>query len=233
MSAADPASRGSFGLSIERHTTVDSVAAALREAILSGRIAPGTLLREVGLSREVGVSRNTIREAARILESEGLVERQANRGVVVTDLTDQDIDDLYAARRAAELAGLEALLDSRDEQIYAELDDLVDTLEAAAASGEVAAALDGDRRFHAALVRAAGSERLARWHSGLLQELRLALTLAERVSGELGRQGDDHRSLLEAFRGRSRVAARQALHEHLGAGAAELHRLRALLHDPA
>lgn len=229
MPAPTPGQAVPYGLSIEHRTTVDSVAAALREAVLNGQIPPGTPLREVSLSQEAGVSRNTIREAARILESEGLISRQPNRGVVVTDLTDHDIDDLYAARLTAESAGVESLFDSRDERIYAQLAALVDQLEAASAAGDVEAALESDRHFHATLVKATGSGRIERWHAGLQQELRLALSLAERASAELGRQGDDHRELLDALRGRSRTVAREALQRHLATGAAELHRLRALI----
>jgi DNA-binding GntR family transcriptional regulator len=222
---------GRLGISIERLSTHAQVAAALREAILTGLILPGTPLREIPLSQELGVSRNTIREAARVLAAEGLVRHRMNHGVEVVELSDADIDSLYQARAVLETAGVDALMadpaarPARAPQLSA----LVDQIETGMSNGDVAAVLDGDRRFHAVLVSVTGNQRLEQWHATTQQELRLALNLAERSTGELGRPGDDHRLLLDALASGDTVAARAALRQHLNAGAAELHQLRALV----
>jgi DNA-binding GntR family transcriptional regulator len=218
----------SLGVSIQRQSTTDQVAAALREAILSGRIPPGGPLREAALGAELGVSRNTIREAARVLGSEGLVRHQMNRGFAVADITGRDVSDIYAARIALELAGVDALTWRRTPAVYKRLADLVDQLEQAFRRGDFAAVLEGDRLFHATLVGAAGSPRLSRFHTQLQQEQRLALSLAERSSRQLGRTTDDHRQLLDALRGNP-AQARAQLTAHLQTGAAELQRLLDLL----
>jgi DNA-binding GntR family transcriptional regulator len=223
-----PGPLAGLGATIQRQSTTGQAAAAVRDAILSGRIPPGTPLREAALTAELGVSRNTIREAARILESEGLVRYQMNRGIVVTEISADDVRDIYAARAAAEIAGADALTTHRDPAIYHKLAELVDRIEEAFARGDVAGVLEGDRLFHATLVTAAGSPRLSRYHIQLQQEQRLALTLAERSSHQLGRTTDDHRELLGALRGNP-DQARAQLATHLQAGAAELRRLRDLL----
>jgi DNA-binding GntR family transcriptional regulator len=217
-----------LGVSIQRHSTTDQAAGAVREAILSGRLPPGTPLREVALAAELKVSRNTIREAARVLASEGLVRHEMNRGIVVTDITGQDVSDIYAARVAVEMAGTEALLAHRDPGVYSKLTGLVEQIEHAFSRGDTAAVLDGDRLFHATLVAAAGSPRLQRFYAQLQQEQRLALSLAERSSHELGRTADDHRQLLDALRG-SPEQARAQLTAHLRAGETELQHLLDLL----
>ncbi len=217
-----------LGVTITRQSTTEQAAAAVREAILSGRIPPGTPLREAALAAELGVSRNTIREAARVLGSEGLVRHQMNRGIVVADITGRDVSDIYAGRAAVEMAGVEALTSHRDPAVYQRLADLADQIEHAFSRGDVPAVLDGDRLFHATLVAATDSPRLCRFHAQLQQEQRLALSLAERSSRELGRTADDHRQLLDALHG-TRARARAELAAHLQAGAAELQRLRDLL----
>jgi DNA-binding GntR family transcriptional regulator len=151
-----------------------------------------------------------------------------NRGIVVTEITAEDVRDIYAARSATELAGVDALTANRDSAIYNKLAELVERIEDAYASGDSAEVLDGDRLFHATLVSAAGSPRLCRFYAQLQQEQRLALTLAEQSSGRLGRAADDHRALLEALRG-SRSRARAQLTKHLQTGDAELQRLVDLL----
>ncbi|MBE1577352.1 GntR family transcriptional regulator [Amycolatopsis roodepoortensis] len=220
-----------LGASIQRQSTTEQAAEAVRHAILSGRLPPATPLREAALAAELGVSRSTLREAARTLESEGLVRYQMNRGIVVADVTGPDIDDIYAARTAVELAAADALTTTRDPEVYARLADLVDQIEHAFVDGDIAAALDGDRLFHATLVVATGSARLRRFHARLHQEQRLALALAERSRNELGRTVDDHRRLLNALHG-SPEQARAELTTHLRDGAAELRRLLDLLAQP-
>ena len=217
-----------LGAAIRRESTAEQAAAVLREAILSGRIAPGTPLREAALAAELGVSRNTIREAARLLGAESLVRHQMNRGIVVAEITAADVRDIYAARAAAETAGADALTAHRAPAVYQRLEDLTGRIEDAFARGDTAGVLEGDRLFHAALVEAAGSPRLSRFHAQLQAEQRLALALAERSSRKLGRTADDHRALLAALHG-TPARARAQLTAHLQAGAAELQRLRDLL----
>lgn len=217
-----------LGASIQRQSTTEQAAGAVRQAILSGRLLPAMPLREAALAAELGVSRSTLREAARILASEGLVRYQMNRGIVVADITGPDAADIYAARAAAELAAADALTTHRDPAVYAKLAGLVGQIERAFGRGDTAAVLDGDRLFHATLVAAAGSPRLRRFHGQLQQEQRLALALAGRSSRELGRTADDHRQLLDALHS-SREQARAQLTAHLQAGAAELQRLLDLL----
>ena len=217
-----------LGASIQRQSTTEQASEAIRHAILSGRLPPGTPLRETAVAAELGVSRSTFREAARTLEAEGLVRYQMNRGILVADITGPDVADIYAARVAVELAAADALTGHRDPAIYAKLADLVDQIEHAFERGDTDAALDGDRLFHATLVTAAGSPRLSRFHGQLQQEQRLALALAERSRRELGRTTDDHRQLLDALHG-SPEQARAELTTHLQVGAAELQRLLDLL----
>jgi DNA-binding GntR family transcriptional regulator len=217
-----------LGAAIQRQSTTEQVAAALRDAILSGAVPPGTPLREAAIAAELGVSRNTVREAARLLGGEGLVRHQMNRGVVVAEITAADVRDIYAARAAIETAAAEALTTHRDPAIYQQLESLVGQIEDAFARNDAAGVLDGDRLFHATLVAAARSPRLSAFHTQLRHEQRLALSLAERSCRALGRTADDHRVLLDALRG-TPARARAQVSTHLQAGAAELLRLRDLL----
>ncbi len=217
-----------LGASIQRRSTTEQAAEAVRQGILSGRLPPGMPLREAAVAAELGVSRSTLREAARILASEGLVRYEMNRGIVVADITGPDAADIYAARAAVELAAADALTGHRDPAVYRNLADLVEEIERAFDRGDVAGVLDVHRLFHATLVAATGSLRLRRFHEQLQQEQRLALALAERSRGELGRTADDHRELLDALRG-SRARARAQVTAHLEAGAAEMKRLLDLL----
>src|SRR5512139_296371 len=93
---------------IDRSSTTDRVADALREMLFAGDPAPGEPLRETALAEAFGVARSTVREALQALAAEGLVTRYPNRGVVVTELADHDIEEIYGARLVLESAGLRA-----------------------------------------------------------------------------------------------------------------------------
>jgi len=156
---------------LDRTTTGAQAERALRELILEGALAPGTRLREVQLAASLGVSRNTLREALRGLTEQGLVTHHPHRGVVVTDLTADDIADLYALRRIVELPALIRL----DAAGVAELRDATDAFAAALEAGTPFEALECDFRFHRILVAAHGSPRLSAAHERAQGELRLAL----------------------------------------------------------
>lgn len=81
------------------------VAAELRRLILGGHLVPGERLVEDRLAELLGVSRNPVREAIRVLEAEGFVNATARRGAVVATLDDQQADDVFEVRLALEPLG--------------------------------------------------------------------------------------------------------------------------------
>jgi DNA-binding GntR family transcriptional regulator len=155
-----------------RKSTADRVAALLRERILEGFLRPGTRLSEEAIGGALGVSRNTLREAFRMLARERLLEHELNRGVFVRTVSEADAIDLYRVRRYIEIAAVRNLSDAPASALSA--------MAAAAAEGERAA---GDERwsdvgtanmhFHQALVTMACCPRLEDFMHQVLAELRL------------------------------------------------------------
>ncbi|WP_263091439.1 GntR family transcriptional regulator [Curtobacterium sp. RIT-PI-V] len=150
----------------------DSTAERLRTLIAAGEFSPGTQLSEERLSDQLGVSRNTLREAFRLLARDRLVEHVFNRGVFVRRLSAEDVADLYAARRVLEEAAVRACsptapaLDAAAAAVTAARD--------AAVAGDWGAVGTADIRFHSELVRAVPSARIHGLMDGLLAEMRLA-----------------------------------------------------------
>lgn len=103
----------------------DKAYAALREDIIEWRLAPGTVLGEVEQSARLGVSRTPVREALGRLTAEGLTTAAGGRGVVVTDISLDDIDELFELRETLEgkAAALAAARGDRPvfERLHAEL----------------------------------------------------------------------------------------------------------------
>jgi DNA-binding GntR family transcriptional regulator len=217
-----------LGLSIAPNDTTSQVATALRTAILSGVLPPHTPLREASIAAELQVSRNTVREAARILSAESLIRHMRNRGFVVADLDDEELDEIYQAREAIEIVGLLQLTENQDVATIAHLSHIAGVIGEAVKSADVAASLENDNAFHATLVEYTHNRHLVQIHRGLQRELRLALSLAERSARQLGRSTDDHHLLVEAIRTGEKERAANALRQHLAAGVKELKLLRSL-----
>ncbi|MCJ1706488.1 GntR family transcriptional regulator [Microbacterium sp. VKM Ac-2923] len=152
----------------------DRLADTIRAAILSGDLAPGTPLREEDLSATHGVSRHTARTALARLTAERLATAEPYRGVRVSLLDDDALIALQQLRCALET---EALRIVRDRGIRPpDIDDALDALDVAEASGDWPATLAAHARVHLALVDAAGSPRIAEAYRRLDFEMRLLLS---------------------------------------------------------
>ncbi|CAL9434940.1 GntR family transcriptional regulator [Streptomyces albus] len=155
-----------------RTSTAERVAAVLRERIAQGSFPPGTRLSEGRICTALGVSRNTLREAFRLLTHERLLVHRLNRGTFVRVLTAADIVDIYRVRRLVECAALRGL--GEPPYAVAEVRAAVTAGERAAAEGRWHTCSTANIRFHQALAALAGSARTDEMMRGVLAELRLA-----------------------------------------------------------
>ncbi|MFD7667388.1 GntR family transcriptional regulator [Streptomyces sp. NPDC059788] len=154
-----------------RSSTAERVADILRDRITEGYFPPGARLSEESIGGALGVSRNTLREAFRLLTHERLLVHQLNRGVFVRIVTVADLDDIYRVRTLVECAAVRSL---------GEPPHPVEAMEAAVVAGETAFEERAWRdlgtanlRFHQAVVGLAGSPRTDELMRGVLAELRL------------------------------------------------------------
>lgn len=157
----------------DRTSTAERVADVLRRRLTEGDLPPGTRLQEELLVDALRVSRNTLREAFRLLTHEGLLVHQLHRGVFVPELDEADLVDLYRLRRAIECDVVRSLRDL-DPVRLRPLHDDVASGEAAAERGDWVAVGTANMRFHSHLVALAGSRRVDDVTARLLAELRLA-----------------------------------------------------------
>lgn len=191
----------------------ETAAARMRSAISAGDFPPGTQLSEERLSEQLGVSRNTLREAFRLLARDHLVEHVFNRGVFVRRLTAADVADLYAARRVLEEAAVHACLPSSPA-----LDDAARTVATARRAAEVGdwrAVGTADIAFHAALVRAVPSTRIHALMDALLAEMRLAFLEADDPAAFHAQYVDRNQEIVDALQRGDRAAAAGLLSAYL------------------
>ncbi|MCW2678165.1 MAG: DNA-binding transcriptional regulator, GntR family [Modestobacter sp.] len=157
----------------DRSSTAERVAELLRHRVIEGDLPPGTRLSEEQLVEVLHVSRNTLREAFRLLTHEGLLVHLLHRGVFVPELDEDDLVDLYRLRRTIE-CDVVRRLERLDPVRLRPLHDDVAAGEDAARRDDWDAAGTANMRFHQHLVALAGSRRIDETAARLLAELRLA-----------------------------------------------------------
>lgn len=162
-------------LPLERTSTAQHVANAVRDRLLRGDFAPGFRLPEDEIAATLRVSRNSVREGLQILAAEGLIRRSLHHGAVVTELNGEELHDVYQARRTIEVAGLR-MGAQRPGQWLGRIVAALDDMENAASANDRAALLDSDRRFHEAIVAGSQSQRVNRFYRNLQTEIRLTRT---------------------------------------------------------
>lgn len=213
-------------------SAADGVVEHLRTEILDGRIRPGHRLAESTLVAQLDVSRNTLREAFRVLAHEGLVEHIANRGVFVRRLTLKEAGDVYRARRILECGALrESALRlasrnglSAEEKVLfdAEWDTSVAAVQQAVRDGLDAQARrdwegvgTANGQFHLALTRLAGNEVLDQMLRMLLTESRLLFVVVGAAQDVHERYLEDNIRIAAHVQAGELVRALVALEEYL------------------
>ncbi len=159
---------------LDRTSTAERVADILRTRIIEGYFPPGTRLSELTIVKELGISRNTLREAFRLLTHERLLMHEMHRGASVRKLSIEDVVDLYRVRKAVECAAVRQLDPANlDHPGIDRIEEAVADGERAAESGVWSHVGTANLRYHQAIVALAESPRLNELMRGVLAELRL------------------------------------------------------------
>lgn len=150
----------------------EQLANLLRQAIMDGAFKPGAKLSEDALAKELQTSRNTLREAFRVLEHEGLIERHVHRGVFIRSVDRSDVRELFEMRKALELTALRLLKPSRPANLEA-LNKAIRDTDFAARSGNWVEVGSANLAFHEAIVSSAGNARMTQAIRTVLAQMRL------------------------------------------------------------
>lgn len=194
------------------------VAERLRQRIFAHELTPGDWIDEQKLAEQYGISRTPLREALKVLASEGLVELRPRRGCYVTEISRQDLDDIFPLMAMLEgrcAADAVKLVKPAD---LAELQAMHDRLEAAARDGRIDAFFEANQEFHKRIQELAGN----RWLLSVIQDLRKVLKLSRlhslSLEGRLQQSLDEHRAIMAAFKAGDAGKAEVLMHDHLLSG---------------
>lgn len=196
----------------------ETIAAALRRAILLGELPAGLHLEEPALAGKFRVSRIPVREAIVRLSHEGLVRLEPRRGAFVIGVTEQGVADLYECRALIERRAIRRAAERIDGAGLARLQALVDGMDAAVRRGEPQLTVEPDVAFHRELVRLADNRfLLVAWEpcAGLVTAL---LGITNTTYRDMPAAVAGHQALIGALARREADAAERLLDEHLWRG---------------
>jgi DNA-binding GntR family transcriptional regulator len=196
----------------------EDVAERLREQIFSHELAPGSWLDEQSLAIAFGISRTPMREAIKVLASEGLVTTKMNKGAYVTEVDRRDLEQIFTVLSLLEgQAAKETAIKASEDQLT-QLDNLHHRLEKAAADRDTEQFFEINVKFHDLIQEIAGN----RWMNGVIVDLRKVLKLQRRDSlsrtGRLLSSLIEHREILQAILKKDPIAAESAMRKHLARG---------------
>jgi len=185
------------------------VAGRLRDLIVEGDLAPGERLNERLLSERFGISRTPLREAIKMLSSEGLVKLLPNRGAVVTTLTVKDAEDMFQVMSALEGLAGELVCGRVTEKGVAEMRHLHALLREQYEKNDLAEYIRLNQRIHEKIVDLAGNAELKTLHGTLSARVRRARFMANFSRERWAEAMADHDEALKALEARDgpRLAA--------------------------
>lgn len=201
------------------------VAERLRQRIYAHDLAPGTWIDEQALAEQYGISRTPLREALKVLASEGLVTLKPRRGCYVTEISERDLDEIFTVLEMLEGRCASETARRASKAELARLEEIHAQLEEAAATHDIDGFFEANQAFHQT-VQGIGDNR---WLTNVIADLRKVIKLSRHHSlfseGRLEQSLIEHRSILAAIMARQAELAEKRMREHILGGRAALKRI--------
>jgi len=201
--------------SIERRSLHREVADQIRDMIVEGELPPGERVNEGALCEQFGISRTPLREALKVLASEGLVELRPNRGTRVSAITPEEVGELFEVvsgieRLAGELAALR--MTERDNE---RLKALHERMERHYEAGERHEYFRLNQQIHNTIVSLAGNSVLEATHASLMMRVRRARYMAIQSPDRWHESVQEHRAIMQALEARDSAGAGELILHHV------------------
>ena len=201
------------------------VAERLRQRIYSHDLAPGTWVDEQALADDYGISRTPLREALKVLASEGLVTLKPRRGCYVTEISERDLDEIFSVMALLEGQCAHITARKATDADLERLRKIHEKLEKAAGNGDIDGYFEANQAFHQALQKITDN----RWLLQVIEDLRKVIKLSRHHSlfseGRLEQSLAEHRGILAALTERDAERAQLLMRAHIDSGRAALARI--------
>lgn len=200
---------------VEPRTLKEDVLNLLRQAIINGKLPPGAELNQTEIANELGISRGPVREALGQLEQEGLIDNVPYKGVVVTALTPEFIEEVYSIRGLLERLAVERAIARLTDDDLDRLNEVVEQMRAAAEAQDQQELVQLDLRFHESIVEMADHKLLLKFWKLLEISVQRCLHSRHQIYRSLDQVIGDHPVLVSAIADRDAERASRLLHQHI------------------
>ncbi|MEY2860826.1 MAG: hypothetical protein RLZ68_957 [Pseudomonadota bacterium] len=213
-------SNGRPVISLSPRALYEEVAELLRQRIFKRELEPGSWIDELKIAEEFGISRTPLREALKVLAAEGLVTMKVRRGAYVTEVSTQDLSDVYHLLSLLESDAAGVVAEKATSQEIRELEELHKDLETAAQRGtsNTDQFFAVNEHFHMRLLEIANN----RWRDQMVMDLRKVMKLNRHNSllktGRIRESLQEHRAIVAALVARDGALTRQRMAEHFANG---------------
>ena len=198
----------------------EEVAEQMRQRIFRRELEPGSWIDELKIAEEFGISRTPLREALKVLATEGLVTMKVRRGAYVTEVSQQDLADVYHLLSLLESDAAAVVATKATDAELKELQALHKSLEAAAKPGKANTEefFAVNERFHMRLLEIANN----RWRDQMVADLRKVMKLNRHNSllktGRIEESLAEHQAIMAALLARDAARTQQCMREHFANG---------------
>ena len=208
------------GLRLAPRALYEEVAELLRQRIFKRELEPGGWIDELKIAESYGISRTPLREALKVLAAEGLVTMKVRRGAYVTEVSAQDLSDVYHLLGLLESDAASVVAIKATDTELKELQALHEALEAAAIATNAAGKADTDQffaineKFHMRLLAIANN----RWRDQMVADLRKVMKLNRHNSllktGRIEESLAEHQAIMDALLARDAGLTAQRMRAH-------------------
>ena len=204
------------GLSLAPRALYEEVAELLRQRIFKRELEPGSWINELKIAEAYGISRTPLREALKVLAAEGLVTMKVRRGAYVTEVSEQDLHDVYHLLSLLESDAAGVVAAKASDAELKELQALHKALEVAAKPGKANTDqfFTVNEKFHTRLLEIANN----RWRDQMVADLRKVMKLNRHNSllktGRIEESLAEHQAIMQALTARDAQLTAQRMREH-------------------
>lgn len=198
----------------QNRSLVEIIFRQLEGMILSGKIQPGERINESKLSNLLGVSRAPIREALRLLASNGILEIRANRGMFVRDLQIKEVEELYDIRAALDVLAGERAAERIDEEHLQVLNKWMQEMAVCVEANDTDAYYRANIAFHAAIVEISGNANLLSIYEGVCKQMSLFRRISLSLPGQLSLSLQRHKKIVDAVKSKESAKAANVMRNH-------------------
>jgi DNA-binding GntR family transcriptional regulator len=189
-----------------------TVANIIREAIINGKMRPGTPVVEMALAEELNVSRAPVREAIQILEADGLIVTQPYKGRRVKPLTMKEVEEVYSLREQFEAFAVRRIVERRVD--VSELRGHTNAMQLAAEAKDFTALMVADEAFHQTLIRLADHALMLSLWDNLSLRIRQIMALRNSANRDLKFVVRNHPPIIDAIERGDMILAISLISDH-------------------